>query len=49
LTIRTDDPLADSVLNIESLDAGKALAESFVEVETLNGNGDAVETNSVLT
>jgi hypothetical protein len=49
LTIRTDDPLAGSVLDIESLDAGETLAESGVEVETLNGNGDAVEANGVLT
>jgi hypothetical protein len=36
-------------LDIESLDAGEALAESGIEVETLNGNGDAVEANRVLT
>jgi hypothetical protein len=49
LTVRAHYPLADSVLDIESLDAGEALAESGVEVETLNGNGDAAEINGVLT
>jgi hypothetical protein len=49
LTIRTHNPLADSVLDEVSLDAGEALAESGVEVETLNGNGEAAEANGVLT
>jgi hypothetical protein len=49
LTVRAHDPLADSVLDIVSLDAGETFAESGVEVETLNGNGDAAEANGVLT
>jgi hypothetical protein len=48
LTFRADDALANSTVNIVSLDAVKALSESSIEVKAFSRDGDAAEFDNIL-
>lgn len=48
MTFRANNALADSTVNIETLDTVKAFSKSGVEVEAFDGDGNAVELNNVL-
>lgn len=48
LSGRAGDLLADTVFNKETKDAARAPLESSVELDALHGNGDALQTVSVL-
>lgn len=48
MTFRADDALANSTVNIVSLDAVKALSESSIEVKAFSRDGDAAEFDNVL-
>jgi len=48
LTFRANNTLADSTVNIETLDTVKAFSKSGIEVEAFDGDGNAAELNNIL-